>query len=238
MMSKAINDKKPVVNSTDEYPSAVTPGMLIAGLGAAVAGAVLASVIAPAVLPQMVQSLLGAEPKAYWYLSRASALVAFALLWISTLLGLMITNKLARAWPGGPTAFSLHQHTSLLALGFAIFHGLILLGDQYIGYTLGQVLVPFSGASYKPFWVGIGQVGIYLLAVVGLSFYVRRQITQKTWRLIHFASFAMFIMALAHGIFSGTDSSALPVQLMYLLAAASTVFMTIYRIFVARLGVK
>jgi predicted ferric reductase len=235
MMTKAITDKRPVVNPSDEYPSAVTPGMVIAGLGAAIAGAVLAGVIAPAVLPLMVQSLLGAEPKAYWYMTRASALVAFVLLWISMLLGLMMTNKLARAWPGGPTAFSLHQHTSLLALGFAVFHGLILLGDQYIGYTLGQVLVPFSGATYKPLWVGIGQVGIYLLTVVGLSFYARRQITQRVWRLIHFASFAMFIMALAHGIFSGTDSSVLPVQIMYLLAAASTAFMTIYRIIVARM---
>jgi len=234
MTTKDILEKRTTMNVTDEYPSAVSPGMVVAGLGAAIAGAILASIVAPAVLPQMVQSLLGTEPKAYWYLTRASALVAFVLLWISMLLGVMMTNKLARVWPGGPTAFSLHQHTSLLALGFGIFHGLILLGDQYIGYTLGQVLVPFSGAAYKPLWVGIGQVGIYVLAVVGLSFYVRRQITQKTWRLIHFASFALFVMALVHGIFSGTDSTALPVQMMYLLAAASAAFMTIYRIIVAR----
>ncbi len=234
MMSKTVPNSKPTTSMVDEYPSAVTPGAFIAGMGAAVAGALLASVVAPAVVPQMVQSMLGAEPKAYWYLTRASALVAFLLLWISVALGLMMTNKLARIWPGGPTAFSVHQHTSLLALGFGVFHGLILLGDQYIGYTLGQVLVPFSGAAYKPLWVGMGQVGIYLMAVVGLSFYVRRQISQKVWRLIHFASFAMFILAMAHGIFSGTDSSALPVQIMYLVAAASTTFLTIYRILATR----
>ena len=37
----------------------------------------------------------GVEPKAYWYLSRSSAIVAYILLWISMVLGLAITNKLA-----------------------------------------------------------------------------------------------------------------------------------------------
>ena len=233
MTTKGIIDERLNPNYED-YPSTVSLKALLAGLGAAVAGALIAAVLAPAIVPQMVQSLLGSEPKAYWYLTRAAALVSFVLLWISMLLGLTMTNKLARIWPGGPTAFSLHQHTSLLALGFAVFHGLILLGDQYIGYTLAQVLVPFAGAAYKPLWVGIGQIGIYLLALVSLSFYVRRQITQRTWRLIHFFSFAVFVMVIVHGIFSGTDSSTLPVQLIYLLAAGSVAFMTIYRILSTR----
>jgi hypothetical protein len=80
-------------------------------------------------------SLVWDAPKGYWYLSRASAWMAFALLWLSMALGLLITNRLARVWPGGPNAFDLHQHVSLLALAFSLFHALILLGDRYVGYS-------------------------------------------------------------------------------------------------------
>lgn len=44
-------------------------------------------------LPGVSESLLGDKPKAYWYLSRASA---FVLLWMSMLSGVLISNKLAR----------------------------------------------------------------------------------------------------------------------------------------------
>ncbi|MFN8423771.1 MAG: hypothetical protein U0470_10465 [Anaerolineae bacterium] len=80
---------------------------------------------------------------------------------------------MARLWPGGPTAFDLHQHVSLLSLAFAVFHALILLGDRYIDYTLATVLVPFASRDYRPIGVGLGQLAFYPLAVVGLSFYVR-----------------------------------------------------------------
>src|SRR5690349_14593712 len=101
-------------------------------------------------------ALLG--PQSAWYLSRASAFVAYVLLWWSMVLGLSITNRLARVWPGGPTAGDLHEHASLLGLGFALLHALVLLADQYIGYTLPQILIPFA-SSYLPLWVGFGQIG-------------------------------------------------------------------------------
>jgi hypothetical protein len=62
-------------------------------------------------------------------------------------LGLSITNRLARLWPGGPAAADLHEHASLLGLAFGLLHALVLLGDAYIGYTLPQLLIPFASVS-------------------------------------------------------------------------------------------
>ena len=87
--------------------------------------------------------------------------------------GLFITNKMARARPG-PAAFELHEYVSLLGLGFALFHGLILMGDQFIHYNLAQVLLPFGSYGFKPFWVGLGQLSFYLSVVLVASFYVRQ----------------------------------------------------------------
>src|SRR3954469_4743540 len=122
------------LNSTQEFdqlPPAVPLYSVLLLLLAITAGVFAAVVALPHWLPGLSASLLGPEPKAYWYLSRSSAVVAYVLLWLSMATGLTITNKLAQIWHGGPTAFDLHKYASLLGLGFALFHGLILMGDHY-----------------------------------------------------------------------------------------------------------
>jgi predicted ferric reductase len=216
----------------DALPPAMPLSTLVVMLLAVTAGALAAALMLPGWLPGLSNSLLGTEPKAYWYVSRASALVAFTLVWLSMATGLIITNRLARLWPGGPIAFDLHQYTSLLGLAFGLFHALILIGDKYINYTLAQILVPFNSVGYKPVWVGLGQVGFYLLAIVSLSFYVRKRIGHRAWRVIHLLSFLSLVLALAHGILSGTDSEVDWLRSLYFASGASLLFLTIYRIFI------
>ena len=219
-------------SKTTDLPPAMNGINLALLIGASVAGALLAIFILPAWLPGLKYSLDGVAPKAYWYMARASAMVAYALVWISMVLGVMMTNKLARIWPGGPVAYDLHQYASLLGLAFGLFHGLILLGDHFIGYSLAQVLVPFAGETYRPQWVGLGQVSFYLLAIVSLSFYIRRLIGPRQWRLIHILSFAAFFLALIHGIFTGADSGIAAIRWLYWTTGGSLLFLTLYRILV------
>ena len=221
------------IDELDSLPPAMAFQSLALMLLAVVAGALAGAIALPQWLPGLSASLLGPSPKAYWYLSRASALVAYGLLWLSMVFGLTLTNKMARLWPGGPTMFDLHQHASLLGLAFALFHGLILTGDRYISYSLGQVLTPFASVDYRPIWVGLGQVGFYLLGVVGLSFYVRKAMGARLWRLLHYLSFGVFLLALAHGLMSGTDSAAESVKLMYWITGGSVLFLTLQRALVA-----
>jgi predicted ferric reductase len=218
----------------DTLPPAIPFRSFTVVLLALVAGVAVALVMLPAWLPQLSASLLGPEPKAYWYLSRSSAFVAYVLLWISMVAGVSMTTRLARAWPGGPTAFDLHQHAGLLGLGFALFHALILMGDRYINYSVVQVLVPFASTSYRPLWVGLGQVGWYLLALVGMSFYARKWIGHRVWRLIHFLGFVVYALALLHGLASGTDSGATWARWLYWASAGSLLLLTIYRVLAAR----
>jgi len=220
-------------NTIKDTPSGMSLRALITLQLAVAAGAALAVAVLPALLPGLGDSFAGSAPKAYWYLSRASALVAFSLLWLALALGLGITNKLARLWPGGLTAFELHQAASLLGLDLVLFHGLILLGDHYMNFSLAQVLVPFATASYRPLWTGLGQTGFYLFAIVSLSFYARRFIGHRTWRALHYLSFGVFALALAHGLLSGTDSSAPFVQGLYLTSSASLLFLTVYRVLIS-----
>jgi predicted ferric reductase len=184
----------------------------------------------PTWLPILGASIVGSDVKVYWYLSRASGLTGFVLLWVSMVSGLIITNKMARIWPGAFTAFDLHQFTSLLGLGFGVFHVLVLLGNRYVPYDLGALLVPFASSAYRPVWVGLGQIAFYLLLLVTFTFYVRRQIGNRLWHWIHYVSYVVFAMILAHGLLSGTDSGNTWVFWMYWLSGASLAALTIHRL--------
>jgi len=207
--------------------------ILLTGL-AIVAGVLAAAFVLPAWLPGLSESLLGPEPKAYWYLSRASGLAAFGLVWLSMVWGVLLTSRAARQWPGVVSAGDVHQHVSLLGLGFGLFHGLILLGDRYANYKLSQILVPFTTSGYRPLWVGIGQLGFYALAIVALSFYLRPWLSNRAWRTIHLLSFGVYLSALAHGVLSGTDSGVPWISAFHWSSAGLLLFLTIYRILVSR----
>jgi predicted ferric reductase len=206
--------------------------VLLLGSLAIFAGTMLSAVVLPRWLPGFSASLLGDSPKVFWYLSRGSALVAFLLLWASMAMGLLITNRMARIWPGGPAVFDLHQYVSLLGLGFGLFHALILLGDQYIQMSLFQTLMPFANQNYRPLWVGVGQVAFYTWCLIIGSFYIRKRIGGKTWRWIHYASYLTFGMIMMHGIFSGSDSRSLWANIMYWTSGGSLLFLTYYRVLV------
>ncbi|MBI3739466.1 MAG: hypothetical protein HY258_10510, partial [Chloroflexi bacterium] len=179
--------------NADEFSYSLTS--LIAFLLAITLGVFSAVLLLPSWSFTLLKSLVGPDPKAYWYLSRGSAFVALGLLWVSMVLGLLITNKVARTWPGSPAAFAVHEYVSLLGLGIGIFHGLILMGDHYMNYQWVQILMPFGSENYRPIWVGLGQIGLYAWAIISASFYVRQKIGPKTWRFIHFAAFANFMLA-------------------------------------------
>ncbi len=198
-------------------------------------GAIAAVVVLPLWVPGMGASATGDEPTIFWHLSRASAFTAFGLIWMSMAFGLIITNKMARVWPGGPKAFDLHEYTSLLGLGFGLFHGLILMWNLYISYDLVSVLVPFASANYQPFWVGLGQLALYGLAIVSFTFYIRKRIGNRTWQVIHYASYGLFALMMLHSIFSGSDTGSSWTGLIYWFSGLSLAVLTIYRVLVVKL---
>jgi len=168
-----------------------------------------------------------------WYVTRAAGIMSYLLLWLSTVWGLAVSNKILDPVLHRAFTYDFHQFLSLLALGFIFLHIGVLLADQYLPFSVAQILVPFA-APYRPVWVGLGTIGLYLTLLVSVTFYIRRWIGQKTLRVIHLVSYLAFIAAALHGLFAGTDSPLPTVQAMYLLTALSVVFLTAYRIVTSR----
>jgi hypothetical protein len=207
--------------------SSVQPIVLIFLL--VVAGLLIALPLLPGWTSNLSFSFTGNAPRIYWYLSRSAGIVALTILWASMAFGLGLTNKLARLWPGAPTAFAIHEFVSLLGIAFVAYHALVLMGDHYTDFSLPKLLVPFS-IDWLPTWIGLGQLGFYIWLFVALSFYVRQRIGQKVWRMIHYANFATYVMGLLHGLFTGTDSSTIWARGYYLISGGSLLILLVYRI--------
>jgi predicted ferric reductase len=230
-MSQVLLDQKQE-NSIDEleYESSLTIQVFLVFVLAVFFGIVAAAYVLPIWLPGLASSFTGSNPKAYWFLSRGAGFVSLGLLWISMMLGVGITNKLARLWPGIPPTMALHEYASLLGLFFAAFHGLILLGDQYSQYKLVQLLMPFGSVQYRPTWVALGQLGFYAWFIIAITFYIRKAIGKKTWRVIHYVSFVCFLGAVVHGVASGTDTTVVWAQDFYWITGGSLLLLVVYRI--------
>jgi predicted ferric reductase len=210
-----------------------SPQTIAWALGGVAVGAALALVVLPDVTPALAASLSSAQPRTWWYLSRASGLVSYALLSASMLLGLLLSTRFARAWPGNAAAFALHEHASVLGLAFGLFHALVLLGDRHTPFSAVELVLPF-GAAYRPLALGLGQLALYGTALLVFSFYVRKRIGQRAWRVLHFGSFVVFVLALSHGLAAGTDRG---VMLVGIVPVAAVLFFGCYRALATLLGV-
>jgi predicted ferric reductase len=162
-----------------------------------------------------------------WYITRAAGWVAYMLLWFSVVWGLAIPTKFFEKVLSPTFAVDFHEYLSLLAIGFVILHVSVLMVDQYLPFSVAQVLFPFI-SPYRPFWVGLGVIGAYLSALVTVTFYLRKRIGQKRFKQIHVWSMAGYIGVVLHAFFSGSDSSLLAAQLIYFGTFVVVVFLTSY----------
>jgi len=160
-----------------------------------------------------------------WYITRAAGWVAYFLLWFSMVWGLVIPTKLFEKFLSPTFAVDFHEYLSLLAIGFVVLHVSVLLVDQYLPFTVSQLLVPFM-STYRPLWVGLGVIGAYLAGLVTITFYMRKKIGQKRFKSIHTLSMFGYLGVILHAFFSGTDSSLPIAQLIYLSTFLIVVFLT------------
>jgi DMSO/TMAO reductase YedYZ heme-binding membrane subunit len=140
-----------------------------------------------------------------WDTARAGGLIAYVLVTTSVSLGLVLRNRWQSSrWPRLVTN-ELHGYVSLLALVFTAVHVVAVAVDPFTHFGLVAVLVPLT-SHYRPIWMSLGIVGLYLLLAVWVSTRLRRRIGHRLWRQIHVLAFAVYGAATLHGLGTGTDA--------------------------------
>lgn len=191
-------------------------------------GLVIAWLVIPVYVMSTVNTLFGDAPKAYWYLSRSSGVIAYVLLWLSVVWGLLLTTAIGKTLGKVAAIVDLHRHISWLTVVFGLVHAIILLGDRYITYTVWTLFVPYADTTYRPDAVALGQIGFYVLTFVTVSFWARRWTGQKVWRGIHYLSFGVYIVIALHAIWAGTDADTL--YWVYVGTGISVLFLVVLRL--------
>jgi predicted ferric reductase len=171
----------------------------------------------------------------WWYVTRASGIVAYLLLWFSMVLGLGVTSKFFDRLLDRMFTYDFHQFISLLSIAFVLLHVVVLMFDRYMPYSIGQILIPFI-SPYRPFWIGVGVIGFYLTLLVTVTFYMRKRIGMKAFRWIHVLSLVGYLGATLHGIYGGTDTPLAAMQLLYKGSALVVIFLTVF--WLVLLGLK
>jgi predicted ferric reductase len=141
---------------------------------------------------------------------------------------LLLTTTIGKQLGQVAPIVDMHRHLSWLAISFALGHAVVLLGDQYITYTMTSLFVPYAETSYRPFAVALGQIGLYALVLVTVSFWVRTWTGQKVWRAVHYLSFVVFVLVAVHALLAGTDVDAL--RYWYAGSAIVVLFLSVLRI--------
>jgi uncharacterized membrane protein YfcA len=140
-----------------------------------------------------------------WYITRASGIVALALLTITMVLGITTTSRArARTWPGFAQQ-ELHRRISMLSMVFLAIHVLTSILDTFVHIGWLAIIVPFASA-YGRFWVATGTVALDLMVAVLASSLLRSRMKPGTWRGIHWLTYACWPIALAHTFGLGTDA--------------------------------
>jgi DMSO/TMAO reductase YedYZ heme-binding membrane subunit len=141
----------------------------------------------------------------FWILARTAGLTAYVLLTASMLGGLTLKTRILGRTVRPAAITDVHKSLALAGLGALALHGIALVLDATVTVTPLALLVP-GLVDYRTVWVSVGVVAGELMALVTVSFWVRKRIGTKVWRKLHWLSFAAFGLATAHGLMAGSDS--------------------------------
>jgi predicted ferric reductase len=165
----------------------------------------------------------------WWFVARASGMVAAVLIGVTVVWGLLLSTRIVvrKGLPAWLT--DLHRGLAGLSVGFVVVHLVALWADSYEEFTVVELLVPFA-SDWKPTAVAWGVFATWLLAVVQVTSLLQRRMPRRRWHAVHLLSFPLGVFVGVHAMTAGTDASNTWFRWVTLGLAAAVLFLTIYRV--------
>lgn len=173
--------------------------------------------------------MIAAGPTALWYATRSTGYVSLLLLTAIVVLGVVTSMRwYTREWPRFLVQ-ALHRNLSLLVLVFLLIHIVTSVADPFAGLTVLNAVAPFTG-SYRPIWLGLGVVSMELLVALTVTSLLRQRIGFRAWRVVHWAAYACWPLAMLHTLGTGSDQRSGWAVILGVLCVASVVFALVARL--------
>jgi len=179
----------------------------------------------------VVQSLTG--PKFWWYVTRATGLVAWAVAAASVLWGLVLSTRSARGMVRPAWVLDLHRFLGGLTILVLGVHIGSIAADSFVHFGLADLFVP-GHTPYKTTAIALGIVALWLLLLIEVTSLLRRRLPKRLWSVVHLSSFAVYVLATFHFVLAGTERTNPAVLLVVETTSAAVLFFTLVRILVPR----
>ncbi|MCK8672434.1 2Fe-2S iron-sulfur cluster-binding protein [Rhodococcus sp. HM1] len=159
----------------------------------------------------------------WWYVTRASALVAWVTMTISALWGVLLSTRILRAVDNPVWLHEMHRWLGGTALTMTALHLLSLMLDTWTRFSVTDLLVPLA-ADYRPGPVALGIVAFYLLLAVYGSSLLHTRLPRRWWKALHYGSYGAVVLVSFHAGWSGTDVGTWGYRLVaFILLVSATV---------------
>ncbi len=178
-------------------------------------------------------------PAIWWFVSRASGIVAWSLLVISVIVGVLLATRVLKPNDNPGWLYHFHNWLSGLTFVFAITHVTALMLDSFVTFTILDIAVPFHSDYVKNPALGripiaFGVMSLYILFAVQLTSLFRQKMSTNAWKAIHYSSYALVLLVSAHAGWTGTDVSSLIYRTTGIVLILLTVVAIIVRLTVTR----
>ena len=114
------------------------------------------------------------DPAIWWYVTRASAVIAWVLMVISVTWGILLATRVMKPNDNPSWLLDLHSWLSGLSVTFVGIHMFSLYVDEYAAFTLADLFVPFHSqyqkiASLGAWPIALGVICTYILIAVQVT---------------------------------------------------------------------
>jgi sulfoxide reductase heme-binding subunit YedZ len=174
---------------------------------------------------------------AYWLTSRAAGTAALLFASASVLVGAMRAGGMAGANVSGNRRRLelgiVHETLGLACIAAVLIHGFVLLGDNFMKPSFGDIAIPFYG-PFEPRFNGIGIIAGYVFIALGLTYYVRERIGESRWTALHRLVVLAWLASIVHTMGEGTDRHLVWFKLLLVIPGVAALLVFLSR--VARRG--
>jgi sulfoxide reductase heme-binding subunit YedZ len=149
-----------------------------------------------------------------WYLARAAGFAALLTATATIVLGALASSRHATSDVQRDRRVLrqlAHRSAGVVTLALVGLHFVLLVTDRFVDLSLPGVLLPFT-AGYRAVGVGLGTLAAYGLLVVAVTGALRGRLApsvaaSRAWRAVHGSAYVVWLLAMGHGLLSGTDTA-------------------------------
>jgi len=163
-----------------------------------------------------------------WYIARSAGITAYILMFCIIALGETMTTGSVYALITPVKAWTMHKYLGIAFGIMLLVHMFSLLFDTFMNFSVANILIPFS-SSYSPVFLSMGIFGFYIVLAVLLSSLLVRLRFPSFWRYIHYLVYPLFVLGFFHGVFLGTDTTTLAMQIVYAFTGMGFILLMLHR---------